>query len=270
MPLMVENGFKYWVLKTIEKITYSSATQVWPNSFSLLDFIKNHSLTVENKLKLIAKGSSNGIKFSRFDPDILQPEILGLTRNIIRYDPGSIYLLSVGRLVKDKGLIELINVFGRLENKIPNLKLILLGSYENDLDPLPSNILSIIETNKNIVQVSWSDHVEYYMKLANLLVFPSHREGLPAVLMESGAMQLPVICSNIPGNTDVITDNKTGLLFECKSEEQLQEKIEFALTHPEKMKQMAIDLHEEIKLNFTQENIWNSILAQYRLLLSNV
>lgn len=267
LPLMVEKGVRYQLLKTIEKITYKAASQVWPNSHSLLEFIRQHRLTMPKKLQVIAKGSSNGIDLTRFSTKNLRPDILLEIREKIQYDEKCIYLLCIGRLVADKGIIELVNVFVRLQQHNPLLRLILVGDYEAHLDPLPQQILNEITSNKNIIHISWTSYVEYYMALANLFVFPSHREGFPNVLLQAGAMELPIVCSKIAGNVDIVVNNETGGIFTVNDENQLYEAIQLALKNSEKMRKMATQLLQIIQENYQHEKIWEAIVTQYHFLL---
>jgi glycosyltransferase involved in cell wall biosynthesis len=216
LPLMEESGFKYALLKRIEKITYSAATHVWPNSVSLYNFIKENKLVDKCKLKVIGKGSTNGVSSSRFNKDALDKSFLEIIKEKIDYNSASIYLICIGRLVKHKGIAELVNVFLSLKKNDPRLKLILVGVFESSLDPLPENVLKQIVDDPCIINVGWSDNAEYYMSLAHYFVFPSYREGFPNVLLEAGAIQLPIVCSRIGGNIDIVTDNKTGILFKKK------------------------------------------------------
>lgn len=267
LPLMEESGVKYALLKRIEKITYSAANHVWPNSNSLYNFIKENKFTDEKKLKVIGNGSSNGVSSSRFNRDTLDEKFLDVIKGKINYNSSNTYLLCIGRLVKDKGIVELVNIFSTLQKNYPHLKLILVGVYEASLDPLPEKTLRQIHNNPSIIHAGWSNKVEYYMSLANYFVFPSYREGFPNVLLEAGAIQLPVICSRIPGNMDIITHNKTGLLFEKKDEQDLQRKLEFALNNPEQMLSMANRLQENIKAFFEREIYWKTLLAEYEKLI---
>ena len=268
MPLMVNTGFKLQLLRFIEKLTYAAANHVWPNSFSLLDYIKKNNFTSNKKLKVINQGSSNGMDLNRFSKNSLDVKIIEEIKNTIGYLENNVYLLSIGRLVKDKGIVELVNVFKKLQKSNSLLKLLLLGTFENDLDPLPVEIIEEIKTNKNIIHVEWTKHVEYYLSIANLFIFASHREGFPNALLQSGGMGLPIICSAITGNIDIVENNKTGFLFEVKNENQLEEKILLALEHKNKMQEMAVDLQNNIEANFDRKKIWSSILAEYKNLLS--
>lgn len=268
LPLMVEKGFKFRLLKFVEKLTYASASHVWPNSNSLLQFIAEQKLCDSRKLHMIGKGSTNGINIKRFSREILDAKILDEIRTSIQYSAENKYLLCIGRLVADKGIVELVNVFVQLQKTYRDVRLILVGGFEPELDPLPAATLEEIEKNKSILHISWTDRVEYYMYLADYFVFPSHREGFPNVLLQAGAMELPVICSRITGNIDIVTDNETGLVFECGNQQQMLSLLHQAIKSPQHMKEMASRLQQQIKENYRQENIWQNMLASYKSLLN--
>ena len=263
LPLMTERGFKLKLLKFIEKVTYRAANKVWPNSESLYNFILENKLTNSAKLKVIGKGSSNGIDLSRFDPAHIDPVILNEIKLSLQYDHSCTYLLFIGRLVLDKGIRELVNVFSRILPKYPNLKLILVGSFEQELDPLPLNVLEEIKSNSSIIHVNWTENGAYYMMISNCFIFPSHREGFPNVVLQAGAMDLPVICSSIPGNVDIVKEGITGLLFQTGNEEEMFLKIVYALENANKMNSMAATLKKIITTDFPQEKIWKLILGEY-------
>ena len=268
LPLMVEKGFKHQLLKFIEKLTYASANHIWPNSNSLMQFIIKNKLCKTAKLSIIAKGSTNGIELNRFNKENLQSEIIDEIKTQVNYSANNIYLLCIGRLVVDKGIGELVHVFTRLQKANDNLVLILVGEYETTLDPLPSETLHEIEINPSIIHINWTTQVEYYMKLADLFVFPSHREGFPNVLLQAGAMGLPVICSHITGNIDIVTNNETGLIFDSGNEQQMLKLLQYALLHPQHMQNMAKKLQQEIKENYPRENIWQNMLEAYKSLVN--
>lgn len=268
LPLMVEKGFKYHVLKFTEKLTYAAAGHVWPNSNSLMKIIIEKELCKTEKLQVIAKGSTNGVNINRFNKETLNENIINEIKEQVNYSDDHKYLLCIGRLVKDKGIAELVHVFTQLLKNNPSLKLILVGEYEATLDPLPADVLHEIETNPSIIHINWSNQVEYFMHIAGLFVFPSHREGFPNVLLQAGAMELPIICSKITGNTDIVTDNETGLIFESGNEQQMLQLLQYALANPQHMQTMAKKIQQEVKQNYRQENIWQNLLEAYKTLVN--
>jgi glycosyltransferase involved in cell wall biosynthesis len=266
IPYMAAEGGKKSLLEKMEKLTYSYATHVWPNSNGLKSFVIENNLCPSEKLTVIGKGSSNGVDLEKFNRGVLKENHLVAATMRILPGEDDFIILSVGRLVKDKGIQELVNAF--LSSKIVGKsKLVLLGSFEQDLNPLDPETIKIITDHPRIVQIDWSDHVAHYLALADVLVHPSHREGFPNVLLEAGAMELPVICSDIIGNTDVITQQKTGLIFPVKNVEVLKEAMEFAYVKRDKMAELANNLFMEVCENYERTKLQNEIFAQYQLVL---
>lgn len=268
MPLMVEKGLKLKLLVFIEKLTYWAAAYVWPNSRSLYNYITQHHFTKNAKLHIIAKGSTNGINIGRFNKAALNNEGIATVKQQINYTEGNIYLLCIGRLVADKGIVELVHVFTQLQKQHLHLRLILVGDFEPELDPLPAAILEQIKNNPAIIHITWTQQVEYFLHIANYFIFPSHREGFPNVLLQAGAMQCPIICSRIPGNIDIVTNNETGLIFDVANESQMQQQIEYAISNPEQMTIMTEALYKTVQADYKRENIWQNILATYNQLLN--
>lgn len=268
LPMMVEKGFKYRLLKFIERKTYAAANHVWPNSNSLLQFITAQQLTDPQKLQVIGKGSTNGIDVNFFNKATLDEKLIDQAKTSINYSTQNKYLLFIGRLVVDKGIVELLQVFLTLQKQHDSLKLILVGEYETTLDPLPAATINEIETNRAVIHINWTDDVKYYMSLSDYFIFPSHREGFPNVLLQAGAMELPIICSRIAGNIDIVTQNDTGLIFDTGNEQQIQDLVEQALNNPELGNTMAKKLQQVIQEDYRRENIWQNILEAYKSLVN--
>ncbi|GMQ27629.1 glycosyltransferase family 4 protein [Algoriphagus confluentis] len=266
IPAMVAEGSKKGLLEHAEKWTYSNASEVWPNSQGLLDFVLQSGLCPASKLKLIGRGSSNGIDLEKFNRENLKENhLVAATMRILPGDQDFI-ILAVGRLVRDKGIEELVDAF--LGSKIVNRsKLVLLGSFEQELNPLSSATIQTIQDHPRIVQIDWTDHVSHYLALADVLVHPSHREGFPNVLLEAGAMQVPVICSDIIGNRDLISQQKTGLIFPVRDAQVLKEALEFAFVKREKMTEYANNLYLEVVQNFERKRMHERIFNEYQRLI---
>ncbi len=270
LRFMTSTGITKKILVMMEKLTASSATHVWPNSFSLLKYIRENKLVSESKLNVIAKGSSNGINLKRFSEENLNKEKLQQIREQLSFNPEYIYLLSVGRIVNDKGIDELLKVFSELYKENDKLKLILLGSFEEELDPISFESKSVLKNHPGIIHINWSNEVEYYMQFASLLIHPSHREGFPNVILQAGAMNCPVVCSIIEGNIDIVEHEKTGLLFKVKNEADLKEKLKFAISHPEQIKQYAVELRNKIENHFDQQIVHQAIRDKYFELINEI
>ncbi len=266
IPAMAAEGSKKSLLENVEKWTYSNATEIWPNSNGLKKFVEENGLCPGSKLRIVGKGSSNGVDLDKFNRESLKENHLVAATMRILPGEDEFIILAVGRLVRDKGIQELVSAF--LNSKIVNRsKLVLLGAFEQDLNPLSPETIQTIQDHPKIIQIDWTDHVAHYLALADVLVHPSHREGFPNVLMEAGAMHVPVICSDIIGNTDIITQQKTGLIFPVKDATVLKEALEFAFVKRDKMAGYAAKLYQEIVDNYDRKIVQQEIYRNYQRLL---
>ena len=268
LRFMTATGRTRSLLIQMEKLTGRWATHVWPNSFSLLEYIRQNHLVSENKMKLIGLGSSNGIDLNRFSPSSLKETRLEEIKKLIHYNKDLTYLLCVGRIVKDKGIDELLEAFTRLYQEDPKLRLVLVGTFEDELDPVSEEARKILSSHPGIILAGWSDQVEYFMHLSFALIHPSHREGFPNVLLQAGAMYCPVICSRIEGNVDIVDHEKTGLIFKVKDGEDLYRKLNEALSDPLRMKGFAQALRHKIEQHFDQKVVHRLLEESYRQLLA--
>ncbi|MCU0400342.1 MAG: glycosyltransferase family 4 protein [Algoriphagus sp.] len=266
IPAMAAEGSKKSLLENAEKWTYANATEVWPNSRGLYQFVIDQGLTNASKIRIIGKGSSNGIDFNKYNRAALKENHLVAATMRIMPGEDEFIILAIGRLVKDKGIEELVSAF--VNSKIVGKsKLVLVGAFEQDLNPLSQETINTIREHPKIVQIDWTDHVAHYLALSDVLVHPSHREGFPNVLLEAAAMHVPIICSDIIGNTDLITQQKTGLLFPVKDGSVLKEALEFAYVKRDKMAQYAGNLFEYVVENFDRLKIHHELLTNYHRLL---
>jgi glycosyltransferase involved in cell wall biosynthesis len=256
------------ILVLMEKLTAKAAHHVWPNSYSLLEYIKEHKLVKENKLQVIGHGSSNGVDLNRYSVAALNAEKLNEIKKLISYDDNLCYLLNMGRIVKDKGVDEVFKVFKIVHARNPKLRLIVVGAFEDDLDPISDEARETLKTHPAIIHIDWSDHVEYFMHLSHLLIHASYREGFPNTLLQTGAMGCPIVCSSIDGSIDIVTHNETGLLFQPRNPEDLLEKLEYALANPHTMKQFAVNLRDKIEKHFSQSYLHTRMKEKYVELLN--
>lgn len=274
LPLMEATGIKRKILNFVEKLTYSSATRVYPNSKGLYDFILQNHFTQSNKLKIIANGSSNGINTTFFSPEQVTETERVTLREKLNIQPDDFVFVFVGRIVSDKGINELIKAFSELQaagnNEQIGIKLLLVGGLESYLDPLNPETLAEINQNKDIISVGFQQDVRPFFAISDVLAFPSYREGFPNVVMQAGAMGLPSIVSDINGCNEIIVEGENGLIIPPKNVEKLKEKM-LTLARD---KNLYIKLKENsrrmIENRYEQSVVWKALLEEYEGLLQSV
>ncbi|HSU27290.1 MAG TPA: glycosyltransferase family 4 protein [Chitinophagaceae bacterium] len=267
LRFMTARGLKRRVLIYMERLTGRAAHHVWPNSRSLMEYITLHKLAPVKKLEVIGHGSSNGIDLGRFSKSAIQPQRLEEIKKLLNYDERYTYHLNMGRIVKDKGIDEVVRSFAIIHKQQPQLKLIVLGAFEDDLDPISDEAREILNNHPAIIHIDWSDHVEYFMHLSKLLIHASYREGFPNTLLQAGAMLCPIVCTTIEGSVDVVTHNETGLLVQPKDQPDLLAKWQYALGHPAEMEEYAGKLRDKVEKYFSQSYLHNCIKEKYNQLL---
>ena len=262
-----KKGLKGWLIRQAEILSFKFATDVWPNSHKSMEYMINTKMVSPSKTKVIGRGSTNGIDLERFNSAVINGERLSAIKKTVDYHEGDQVLLFAGRMVKDKGVEELVAAFVRLQNEFPNCKLVLLGPQEADLDPLKTPTINAIRDNKSIIHVDWTDEVEYYLTLATLFVFPSYREGFPNVIMQAGAMKCPVVCSDIVGNNEIVTHKVNGILHKSQDEYSLYEAVCFALNNKTEMDQMALKLYDDMVTYYNRYTIYELYIKEYKELV---
>ncbi|RZL44297.1 MAG: glycosyltransferase family 1 protein [Pedobacter sp.] len=269
LPLLEAKGNKRKILDLVEKLTYSCATNVYPNSFGLQKIILDNKYCDSEKLKVLANGSSNGIDTTFFNSDLIDSEQKSSLRKSLSIQEDDFVFIFVGRLVSDKGITELVNAFEAISKENNQIKLLLVGPLESDLDPLSIETESIIQYNQSIITVGYQNDVRPYFSIANVLTFPSYREGFPNVVMQAGAMGLPCIVSDINGCNEIIIENNNGLIIPVKNSEKLEEAMRKILENIKLRKKLQFNSRKRILENYEQKVVWNAILNEYNGLENN-
>lgn len=279
LPLMEAKGIKRKILNAVERLTYACATNVYPNSRGLYEFILNEKFGKPSKLKVIANGSSNGINTSYFSQTNFPEDQCDQLRNELKIDKDDFVFIFVGRLVGDKGINELIEAFRELEsslahsensNRFHKVKLLLVGDFESDLDPLLPATLNEIRENSNIISVGFQNDVRPYFAISHCLTFPSYREGFPNVVMQAGAMGLPAIVSNINGCNEIIEDCINGAIVVVKSAASLKIAMRKMIEGNEYYLHLKSKAREMIVNRYEQQVVWEALLNEYKRLEKQV
>ena len=268
LPLLETKGKKRTLLNFVEKITYKCATRVYPNSFDLKNIIIAENFCSPKKLKVIANGSSNGIDTTHFSLSQISTQQKDELKNELNISETDTVFCFVGRLVKDKGINELVQAFSQLStiNYQLSTKLLLVGNFERELDPLLSETEKEIQNNPNIISVGYQKDVRPYLAISDVFVFPSYREGFPNVVMQAGAMELPSIVTDINGCNEIVENGVNGLIIPPKDTEKLKEKMLLLLNDGDLRNNQKSKSREMITSRYEQKMVWEAILAEYKSL----
>ena len=267
MPLLIKSGVMRSILEVVEKITYSCATNVYPNSFLMKQIIVDNKFCRPEKLKVIGNGSSNGVDVNYFNPNFLGCSTAkDKLRKEYSFSQNDIVFCFIGRIVADKGIRELIEAFEMLLETSENVKLLLLGPFENHLNPLNEWTEKQIFENQNIVWVDFKADVRPFFVMSDIFVFPSYREGFPNVVMQAGAMGLPSIVSDINGCNEIIENGKNGLVIPVRNAYALHVAMRELLDDPGKRQEMAQCSRAIIVEKYDEGFVQRALLNEYDLL----
>jgi len=266
LPVMEATGKKKRLLLFIEKLTYSAATHVYPNSYGLEEYILQERLTQKSKLKVIGHGSSNGIDTNYFSRS---EQILKDSKEIVQkyHLEESFVFCFVGRVVKDKGINELLYAFDKLSHKHNNVKLLIVGGFEEQLDPISDASKSILEKNASLFHVGFQNDIRPYLAVSDFFVLPTYREGFPNVLLQASAMGLASIVTNINGCNEIITHKHNGLLVEPKEKEDLFEAMQSIVEDQNLAKKLSLNSRSDIMQKYDRKLFHNYLLDEYKRIL---
>lgn len=262
------NGLAKKVFKLIEKLTCFCSTDISPDSNGNLEFAIVEGLYPRKKGNVIYNGSANGVNLNKFD---ITKKIIW--RNNIRaefsFNERNFVYGFVGRITKDKGINELINVFQRLAQNDSGIFLILIG-MEEEKHELNSTVIEAIHHHPQIITLGWKANIQEYTAAMDVMVLPSYREGFGVVAIEAQALGVPVITTDIPGPRDAILNGKTGILIPTADEESLMKAMHKLKNDQDLRKTMGDKGILFIRENFEQGIFWEKVLEHRMSLLTRM
>lgn len=251
-------------LMLIERLTCYLATNIYAVSFGLSETIKQDGIT-KKQVKVIGNGSINGIDEFFFNSNLPEISISSDLKNRIQH---KFVFGFIGRITKDKGIIELLESFKRLKADNKDILLLLIGSLE--LSPsIDSDLINEINSNSSIYYVGYRSDVRPYYKAMDVLVFPSYREGFGVSLMEAAKMNVPSIATDIIGCNEVIEHGINGLLVEPRSIESLYSAMSVLINSPSLLVPMRNKCEALVSKKFSQKELWPVIEKTFVSLLKN-
>ena len=261
-----EAGFKRSLLINMERLACASATHIVAESRGVKHLLQKFVISKKN-IYIIANGTLNGIDEEYWcKQKVLLHEKEKLYKFLSVSDENTI-ILFVGRLVVDKGVNELVEAFMNLYKENSFLRLLLVGPVEEHGNSLSNEILDVISKHRGIISTGFQQDVRLFMSIANLLVLPSYREGFPNVVLQAGAMELPVVSTNVNGAVEVI-DGRNGTIVRKKTVSDLEKAIGDIIY---KKKDINKKYCGQVIINkYSQQKLFPEILSFYHKALSEV
>ncbi len=256
-------GLKRLILKTTDKLTCACATHIIPEGEGVKNDLINNKIT-KKPLKVLGYGNVRGVDLKYYNRTSKVMEKASLIRNERLFT-----FLFVGRIVRDKGINELIVAFNHLNHILPNTRLILVGAFEDDLDPIDSTTRKIIYANNNIKTVGSQVGVDLlsYYAASDCFVLPSYREGFPNTVLEAEAMGLPCIVTDINGSREIIKDGYNGLIVPPYSIDGLYNAMKHMMVDSTMRNTMVSVCRSSIETRFEQSFVRNCLYDYYKTIL---
>ena len=250
-------GLKRRILMATDWFTCACATHVIPEGEGVKNDLLNHHIT-RKPIKVLGYGNVMGINLQDYDPE--------------RY-PGNPHqgftFVFVGRIVRDKGINELVAAFDRLHQEHEDVRLVLVGPREDDLDPVLPQTLERINRGEGIEAVGRQSNVKQFYADADALVFPSYREGFPNVVIEAGAMGLPSIVTDINGAREIIINGKNGIIIPPRDEEALYQAMKTFVEDRALVADLAANARPLIASRFEQGFVRKCLYDFYHEIIDN-
>ncbi len=265
MPLMEAGGARRALLTATELATYTNATHLTANSHGLRSWVRKH--LAEHPIRIIGEGSINGIDCDGFAPQ--GAEARSAWRRAHRIPDDAFVFVYVGRLVKDKGMAELLHAFTRVHDTVPRAVLVVVGTRD-PTDPLSPADDAELHAHPAIRAIGFQADVRQALGASDVFVLPSYREGMPNSLLEAGAMGLPAIATAIPGCEEVVIAGETGMLVPPKDESALADAMRTLATDAERLDRLRRASRPSIVARYEQQAFWRALSLYYDEVLAGV
>jgi glycosyltransferase involved in cell wall biosynthesis len=267
LPLMTATGLKRRILRRAEVTACRLAHQVICISKSLREVVIAEGLCPTGRIKVLEPGSIDGVEADRtFNPARTSMESARLIRARYHIPPGALVIGFVGRIVRDKGLVELAQSWRAVRAEFPSLHLLVVGPFESQ-DPIPADVEARLRSDPRVHLAGMVHDMPSIYRALDLLVLPTYREGFPMSLLEAAAMELPVVATRIPGCVDAVREGETGQLVPVRDAEALTAAIRIYLDDPKLRRQHGANGRHRALRDFSPGIVREALFQEYLRLL---
>lgn len=259
-------GLSRRILKALEKITCNYSTWIEPDSFGNLKLAREEGLYSEKKSSVVWNGSASGVDLHRFDATKREERSRNVRSRLGIPDDAYVFGF-VGRVDVDKGFNEMIAAFQRVSAEHEDARFLFVG-LEDKIDLVDQQLYKWSKESDRVVYTGVVPDSEVYESAMDCLLLPSYREGFGSVVIEAGALGIPVIATDIIGPQESIINGETGFLVEVKSSEALYEKMELLYNDRALGQRLGLAAMQHVKGRYDHDELMKHILED-RLRLIN-
>ncbi|HOS60087.1 MAG TPA: glycosyltransferase family 4 protein [Syntrophorhabdaceae bacterium] len=259
---VTRKGLSRWFLKTLDRILVLCATHILVDSRSQRDFLIEQGIVSNKKSSVLADGSICGVDTDKFSPNV---EARKRIRKEYGISESDVVFLYLGRLNRDKGLLDLAHSFNEVCSKYDNTHLVIVGPDEQGVG---EEVESICASCKQKVHIAgYTDVPEQYFASADVFCLPSYREGFGVVIIQAASAGIPSIGTKIYGVVDTIEDGKTGLLYHPRDVDGLTSKMIEMIKRPDLRKMMGTNARIRASEKFSKGIATKALVDYYKSLL---
>ena len=254
-------GLKQRILILTDRITCACATHIVPEGEGVKADLINYNIT-RKPLQVLGYGNIRGIDLDHYrrSPEVMEKALTLRKPNLFTF-------VFIGRVVRDKGIDELVEAFTLLHSEHPQTRLILVGRTEDNLDPVSPNTRRTIASHPAIEAVGNQSDVRPWLAASDALVFPSYREGFPNVVIEAGALDLPSIVTDINGSREIIVHGQNGIIVPPRNAQALLQAMTQFVQNPQATQAMALKARQMIASRFEKSFVQKCLFDYYQKIL---
>jgi glycosyltransferase involved in cell wall biosynthesis len=247
----------------MDRITAFFATNLLADSASQRQFLINEKTVPAKKIAVLASGSVNGVNLERFKPN---QKARTSVRSTLRISQNDCVILFLGRLKRDKGVLDLADIIDSVVSEEPKTFFLFVGPDEEYLRKEIQKRAS--KSTKRISLLEYTKTPEDYLAASDILCLPSYREGFGSVIIEGAACGIPTVASRIYGITDAVVDNVTGLLFQSGDTKDLKNKLLKLVQSPKHCERLGKAARQRAACEFSENVLTDALAGLYNNLFS--
>lgn len=246
----ISSGLTRKFYKSIDRFISFISHHILVDSFSQKNFLIKEKIISKNKSIVFHKGSVGGVNILKFKPN--KKKRIELRKRYL-IDKNTFVFLYLGRINKDKGIVELIDAFKKIKDN-KNVLLIFVGHIED------KKLSHLFIKNKKILYFNFTTRPENWFSLADIICLPSHREGFGTVIIEAASCGIPALCSKIYGLSDTIIEYKTGFFHKVGNAEDIKKKMQYIISNKHLVKKYGKFARNRVIKDFEKSLITKKLI----------